>query len=320
MIYYSTSNLNTPHMTFIGRWTPFHKGHTAIIEAKRQEHPMLPVLIMIRNTNEDTYPPAVRAEYIKIWMQKKRISGTIMIVPNIEGVYWGRGVGYNVGLVDVDTSVQKISGTQIRHQISKKTTRWKKDVADENASYLLSPSISHIVDTGLVVWLTGCPSSGKTTISRALDTSIRKRFPHLKTRLLDGDDIRTSPLAMGVGFSKEDRTNHIRKMAYLAKMFAEHGVVVICAFVSPDAAIRNEARAHIGKERFIEVYVHASKKLRIKRDNKGLYHMAKLGKISNLTGYNALYQKPEHPDVSCDTGNQTVDACANKILKYILAR
>ena len=70
MIYYTTSDLNAPHMTFIGRWTPFHKGHTAIIEAKRLEHPNLPILIMVRDTKEDAYLPAVRAEYIKIWMQK----------------------------------------------------------------------------------------------------------------------------------------------------------------------------------------------------------------------------------------------------------
>ncbi|MCL4199894.1 adenylyl-sulfate kinase [Patescibacteria group bacterium] len=320
MIYYSNSNLTTPHLTFIGRWTPFHKGHIAIIETKRAEHPKAPILVMVRNTKEDAYSPSVRAEYIKIWMQKKNIKGTVMIVPNVEGVYWGRGVGYNVGLVDVDISVQKISGTRIRNQISKKSPGWKHAVADKHASYLLSPAVSRIVDGGLVVWLTGCPSSGKTTIARALSDTLHDRFPHIKTQILDGDDMRTSPLAAGVGFSKEDRANHIRRMAYLAGMFASHGVIVICAFVSPDAAIRNEAKRHIGQKRFVEVYVHANKKLRMMRDNKGLYRKAKLGKIDNLTGFNAPYQKSPRPDVTCDTGKLTLTSCVNRILVHIMSR
>lgn len=319
MIYYTNSNLHTPHMTFIGRWVPFHKGHVAIIEAKRAQNPSKPVLIMVRNTKEDAYPPVLRAEYIKTWMQKNNIQGTIIIVPNVEGVYWGRGVGYNVGLVDVDISVQKISGTRIREQISKKTSGWKKRVADKNASYFLSPAISRIVDRGLVIWLTGCPSSGKTTIACALNEKLREQFPHIKTQILDGDDMRTSPLATGVGFSREDRANHIRRMAYLANMFAAHGVIVICAFVSPDAAIRNEAKRSIGKDRFVEVYVHADKKTRMMRDNKGLYRKAKLGKISNLTGFNAAYQIPKRPDVRCNTGTQTLAVCVNTILKRILS-
>lgn len=320
MIYYSNSNLTIPHLTFIGRWTPFHKGHIAIIEKKRAEHPKAPVLIMVRNTKEDAYPPAVRAEYIKIWMQKKDVKGTIMIIPNVEGVYWGRGVGYNVGVVDVDTSVQKISGTRIRSQIAKRSAGWKHSVADTTASYLLSPKVSHIIDSGLVIWLTGCPSSGKTTIAHALSDTLHERFPHIRTQILDGDDMRTSPLAAGVGFSKDDRANHIRRMFYLADLFAKHGVIVICAFVSPDAAIRIEAKRHIGKQRFVEVYVHANKKLRMMRDNKGLYRKAKLGKINNLTGFNAPYQKSRHPDVVCDTGKVSLVSCVNRILQYIMSR
>lgn len=318
MIYYSNTPLITPHMTFIGRWSPLHKGHTAIINAKRSEHPNLPVLVMVRNTKEDIYPPTVRAEYIKIWMLQHNIRGTIMIVPNVEGVYWGRGVGYNVGMVDVDISVQKISGTAIRKEITKNSASWKSRVANDKASYMLSSAISAIVDRGCVIWLTGCPSSGKTTIANALNQKLHEVYPHLKTQLLDGDDMRESPLAINAGFSKEDRANHILRMAYLANMFAVHGIVVICAFVSPDASVRNKAKNIIGKDRFVEVYVQADKKTRMIRDVKGLYKKAKSGEIKNLTGYNAPYEKPVHPNVICNTKKTSASDCVIKILTHVM--
>ncbi len=317
MIYYSNSKLDKPHMTFIGRWSPFHKGHTAIMNVKRSEHPNLPILIMVRNTKEDIYPPTIRAEYIKIWMQNNAIKGTIMIVPNIEGVYWGRGVGYNVGLIDVDMSVQKISGTRIRKQMSKKISTWKQEVATQHASYMLSRDISTIIDRGLVIWLTGCPSSGKTTIANALIQKLNAMYPYLKTQLLDGDDMRSSPLAAHVGFTKKNRAEHVIRMAYLAKMFADHGILVICAFVSPDRAVREEAQKMVGKNRFLEVYVLASQQTRMRRDTKGLYKKAKSGKIKNFTGFNAVYEAPKNPSIICDTDHAASDDCVRTILDYI---
>lgn len=320
MIYYSNSVLHNKHMTFIGRWSPLHKGHIAIMNAKRREHPGLPILVMVRNTKEDTYPPHVRALYIKRWMKKENIRGTIMIIPNVEGVYWGRGVGYNVGMVDVDMEVQKISGTNIRDQMAKATETWKHHVANPDDSYMLTQVLSQIVDRGLVVWLTGCPSSGKTTLAKALLKELSRRYPHLKTQLLDGDDMRTSPLANNVGFSKKDRADHIRRMGYLAGMFADHGVFVVCAFVSPDRRVRNEVRRMIGKDRFIEVHVHADETIRLARDTKGLYKKAKKGEISNLTGFNAPYENPLTPDVFCDTGKTSVVQCTERMLAYITSR
>lgn len=320
MIYYSNSTLTTPHLTFIGRWSPFHNGHVAIINKKRDENPHAPVLIMVRDTNTDAYSAPVRAQYIKRWMQENHIRGTVMIVPNVEGVYWGREVGYSVGMVDVDERIKKISATAIRQRIIQRSKQWIKAVATEESSYLLSPVISRVIDRGFVIWLTGCPASGKTTIAHALEKHLKETFPHLRTQILDGDDMRTSPLAAHVGFSKRERADHIFRMAYVAKMFADHGIIVICAFVSPDRTIRTKSKRLIGKNRFMEVYVRASLTTRMQRDEKGLYKQAERGAIRNLTGFNAQYEAPLRPSVLCDTDRQSIQECVHTIMTKLLAQ
>ena len=320
MIYYSNSNLTDPHMTFIGRWSPFHQGHTAIIRKKMTQHGNLPILIMVRNTATDQYTPMHRAEYIKLWMLENNVIGTIMIVPNIEGVYWGRGVGYTVEQVDVDESTQKVSATAIRKGMKSKSNTWKSLIATKKGVDILAPIVSTIIDRGMVIWLTGCPSSGKTTLSIEIITQLHARYPHLKMQLLDGDDMRASPLATNAGFSKTDRAQHILRMAYLAKMFADHGILVICAFVSPDRAVRKTAKRIIGAQRFIEIYIRASKKTRIQRDVKGMYAKAATGQIKNFTGFSAPYEAPASPSIICDTDKETVKQSAHKIINHLLSK
>lgn len=307
-------------MTFIGRWCPFHRGHIAIIEKKRSECPGVPVMMMVRDTQTDEYPAVIRAEYIKLWMVEHNIKGTIMIVPNIEGVYWGRDVGYHVGKIDVDMQYEKISGTKIRKNIHQGSKQWERIVASKKTASMLMPSMAPILSSGLVVWLTGCPSSGKTTIATALESEVRKQYPYLKIMRLDGDDMRTSPLASHVGFTKKDRADHIRRMAYIAKMFADCGVLVICSFVSPDRSVRHEVRKMIGSKRFVEVYVRAKKQTRLARDVKGLYTKAQMGRLINLTGYNAPYQPPNKPEAICDTDALSVEECVSLLLESITTR
>lgn len=318
MIYYSNSRLDIPHMMFIGRWSPFHKGHTAIITKKLSEQPTTPVLILIRNTTNDLYKPIDRAEYIKIWMKKNRIKGTIMIIPNIEGVYWGRGVGYKTEMVNVDDAVKKISATNIRNQMQNKESLWTSNTAQPDSAYMLSTKVGGIIEHGLVIWLTGCPSSGKSTIARACIQKIHSLFPYLKVQLLDGDEMRASPLARDVGFTVKDRAHHILRMAYLAKMFADHGILVVCAFISPERKIRQEAKRIIGNKRCIEVYVKASRKTCIHRDTKGIYKRAIAGTLKNVTGYNGMYEPPHHPNITCNTDKEALKECINKIIHIVL--
>lgn len=320
MIYYTNTQLTLPHMAFIGRWSPFHKGHSAIIVKKISEQPKTPVLIMIRDTGKELYPATIRAEYIKTWMTRQHVLGTIMIIPNVEGIYWGRDVGYHTSVVDVDINTQQISGSKIRTQINSRKTKWQQSVAQRETAYMLSPSIAKIMTSGMVLWLTGCPSSGKTTIAEATNHELHRIFPHVKTQLLDGDTVRNSPLAAHVGFSKNDRAEHILRMAYLAKLFADHGIIVICAFVSPDRSIRKKAKKIVGAHRFFEIYVQATQKTRIKRDTKGLYKQASRGQLSNLTGFNAEYETPLNPDITCDTDKYKINHHVNTIITKITQR
>lgn len=313
MIYYTNVETSLPHMAFIGRWTPFHKGHESIILKKLKEQPGFPILIMIRNTPKEAFKPLHRAEVIREWLVKNNLKGTIMIIPDIEGVYWGRGVGYKREYVDVDEQTQKISATAIRASLIDNGGDWRKMVALDNAPDLYLNQTARIIERGLVVWLTGYPCSGKTTISNALAEKIKKLFPYLKTQILDGDLMRANPISRGAGFTKKDRAQHIERMAHLATMFANHGVLVICAFVSPDRKIRTLAKKIVEPERFIEVYIKASKKDRLKRDVKGMYARAQKGLIKNFTGVNAPYEIPLNPQVVCNTSQESVEESVQKI-------
>jgi len=321
MIFFTNTKIDLPHLMFIGRWTPFHKGHKYIIESKRKENPDKPILIQIRETNYDAYPSHVRAEFIKTWMQANDIRGTIMIIPDVHGVYYGRGVGYKIEEIVVPDEIKAISATSIRKGISgeDKEMDWEDSVASKSFANLLSPKVSDIIENGHVVWLTGCPCAGKTTISKALAEKIQQVYPRLKLQVLDGDVMRGTPMAENVGFSKEDRAKHIRRMGQLAQMFADHGILVIASFVSPEKKIRNEIKKTIGSKRFTEIYVKASKKERIARDVKGMYAKAISGEIDNFTGYNAQYQPPVKPAVICNTDKESVEKSVEKSFHAIFS-
>lgn len=320
MIYFSNVDPNKPHMAFIGRWTPLHKGHTGIIDKKRKSNPDVPVLILIRDTDYDHFSAKVRAEQIKIWMKENSISGTVMIIPDIEGVYWGRKAGYKLEQVQVSKEIEEISATNIRKAIGKGKLDWMKAVASVETAKMVHDVTSKILDRGLVVWMTGCPCAGKTSINEALAKKVRKAFPYLKIQILDGDVMRKTPIAEGIGFSPEDRALHIRRMGQLSKMFADHGIFVIASFISPDRKIRESIKKDIGKERFVEVYIKASKKTRIERDNKGLYAKAIEGKIPSMTGYNAPYDVPAKPEFVCNTEKTLAGENASKLFDHIFSK
>ena len=122
-MYYQTCDSDIEHIAFIGRFVIFHKGHSAMIEKKHRETGM-PILILIRDTTYDYLAPVLRADIIKIWMQKKNIPGAIMFIPDIKGVYYGRGVGYEIEEIEVDESIKTISGTEIRRLIREGNDSW----------------------------------------------------------------------------------------------------------------------------------------------------------------------------------------------------
>ncbi len=165
------------------------------------------------------------------------------------------------------------------------------------------------VSGGGVVWLTGLSGAGKTTISRVLAERLRERG--VRHELLDGDVLREN-LSRGLGFSKEDRDTHVRRVGFVASLLARHGVVAVAAVISPYRAVRDELRASISN--FVEVHVDCPIEELVRRDVKGLYRKALAGEIGSFTGISDPYEPPLAPDVRVDTSVETPDDSVARIL------
>lgn len=131
--------------------------------------------------------------------------------------------------------------------------------------------------------------------------------------VLDGDNVRHG-LNRDLGFSPHERTENIRRVAEVARLMTDAGLIVLTSFISPCRVDRSMARSIIGTEQFMEVYLNASLDVCEKRDTKGLYRKARLGEITGFTGISSPYEPPDNPDVSIDTGLLTIDACVNALL------
>jgi adenylylsulfate kinase len=165
---------------------------------------------------------------------------------------------------------------------------------------------------GLTVWFTGLSSAGKTTISQALYEDLRGR--RYRVEWLDGDVIRQR-LSKGLGFSKEDRDENIRRIGFVAELLTRHGVIVLVSAVSPYRAVRDEMRQRIGN--FLEVYVQAPLEVCEQRDLKGIYKRARAGEMDNVTGINDPYEPPLTPEVVCRTDRETLAESKAKVLDAV---
>lgn len=167
----------------------------------------------------------------------------------------------------------------------------------------------------LTIWFTGLSGSGKSTIANRLEQYLMGQGIH--TFILDGDNVRTG-LNKGLTFTAEDRHENLRRIAEVAKLFTEAGIVVLSAFVSPLKSDREMVRNIIGKDNFAEIFVSTSFEECERRDVKGLYKKARKGEISNFTGLTAPYEAPEKPELMIDTENKSIDECAVMVLNYLL--
>ena len=163
------------------------------------------------------------------------------------------------------------------------------------------------------IWMSGLSGAGKSTIANALEKRLYTMGK--KTMLLDGDNVRMG-LNSNLGFSDEDRGEKIRRIAEVAKLMNDAGLIVITAFISPYRQDRRNAKKIIG-EGFREVYVSTSIAECEKRDVKGLYKAAREGKIAHFTGITSPYEAPERPDVAVDTAEMDVEACVDHILNQL---
>lgn len=165
---------------------------------------------------------------------------------------------------------------------------------------------------GFTVWFTGLPSSGKSTLARLLERILQERG--LRVAVLDGDEVRQK-LSKGLGYSKEDRDENIRRIAYVAKLLTQCGAVAICCAISPYRAVREEARHEI--KRFIEIYTRCPIEVCKQRDPKGLYERALRGEIKNFTGISDPYEEPLSAELIVETDRESPQQSLAKIVKYL---
>jgi adenylylsulfate kinase len=172
--------------------------------------------------------------------------------------------------------------------------------------------------TGFILWLTGMSGAGKSTLSRALQARMDGMRP---VELLDGDEVRTW-LSRGLGFSREDREENVRRIGNVALLLARHGVGVIVAAISPYRSSRDEVRRMAAAKGvpFLEVYIQASLDALIARDVKGLYKKALAGEIPHFTGVSDPYEAPEAPEATVRSDAESVEAGLERVLETLRAQ
>lgn len=170
---------------------------------------------------------------------------------------------------------------------------------------------------GRVIWMTGLSGSGKSTIAIALERALYDQGRSCV--VLDGDNVRAG-INSNLGFSDADRTENIRRIAEVAKLFVQQGTLVVCCFVSPTIAIREQAKAIIGAPDFLEVFVDTPLELCERRDVKGLYAKARTGEVKDFTGISAPFEAPTAPALVLKTEGRDIEASTAELLNFISPR
>jgi len=168
---------------------------------------------------------------------------------------------------------------------------------------------------GFTLWFTGLSGAGKTTLADRVYDELKEQRG-LKVEKLDGDVVRTN-LSKGLGFSKEDRDTNIRRIGFVCNLLTRNDVIAIASAISPYRAIRDENRALIGADKFVEVYVDATLDTLLQRDVKGLYKKALAGEIKEFTGVSDPYEAPLHPEVHVNSSIETVAESFGAIMAYL---
>ena len=219
--------------------------------------------------------------------------------------------------VGKDTRTASISGTQVRDKYlaaGKQLPEWftRPEVAG-----ILSEAYPPTHRQGFCVWFTGLSGSGKSATADVLTVLLLEHGRQVM--VLDGNVVRTS-LSEGLGYDKHDRDANVRRMGFVASEIVRHGGAIICAAVSPYRATRNDVRAVVGKEGYIEVFVDTPIEVCEARDTQGMYAKARRGEIKGFTGIDDPYEAPQHPELHLDGANNMPEDNARLIFQYLLDR
>jgi len=210
-----------------------------------------------------------------------------------------------------------ISGTQVREQYLNKGQKLPDWFTRPEVAEILAETYPARHRQGVCIWFTGLSGAGKSTTAEVLTTLLLEYGRQVT--VLDGDVVRTH-LSKGLGFSKEDRDINIRRIGYVASEIVRHGGTVICAAVSPYRATRNDVRAMVGADQYVEVYVDTPIEVCEQRDVKGMYARARRGEIKDFTGVDDPYEPPLHPEIVLDTIRYSPEENARLILDYLLQK
>jgi adenylylsulfate kinase len=170
---------------------------------------------------------------------------------------------------------------------------------------------------GVVLWFTGLSGAGKSTVAHALEE--RLHMMGASTSVLDGDNVRHG-LCGDLGFSIADRTENIRRVGEVVKLFLDAGIISLTAFISPLRSDRSRVRQLVGDADFVEIYCKCSLETCEARDVKGLYKKARAGEIKEFTGISSPYEEPEQPEVVIDTDTQDIDESVDQMIEYLRKR
>jgi adenylyl-sulfate kinase len=176
-------------------------------------------------------------------------------------------------------------------------------------------NVANSENRGVTLWFTGLPCSGKTTISKLVFEQLHRAAA--KVELLDGETVRQT-LSKGLGFSRQDRDENIRRIGFVCNLLTRNGVIAIAAAVSPYRAVREEVRTLIGS--FVEIYVNCPLEVCIRRDVKGMYRRAFSGEIAHFTGVSDPYEEPPNPDLILYTHRETPEESAGKTIVLLVTK
>lgn len=217
--------------------------------------------------------------------------------------------------VTKETRTASISGTQVREQYLQNGKQLPEWFTRPEVAEILAETYPPRYRQGACIWFTGLHNAGKSTTANVLTTLLQEYGRNVT--LLDGDVVRTH-FSEGLGFSKEDRDEHVRRIGFVAAEIVRHGGIAVCAAVSPYRATRNEVRNMVGQENYIEVFVSTPLQVCEQRDTKGLYARARRGDIVGFTGIDDPYEAPQHPEIVIETLNSTPEENARLILARLI--
>ena len=170
---------------------------------------------------------------------------------------------------------------------------------------------------GAVIWFTGLSASGKSTIAHHLEQQLHKMG--YSTYVFDGDNVRHG-LCSDLGFSAKDRSENIRRIGEMTRLFIDAGIIAITAFISPYRKDRKAVRNLVGKSIFVEVYTECPIEICERRDQKGIYQKAKQGKIKNFTGISAPYEPPVKPDIKIKSNEEEIKTSVKRVIELMQKR